>query len=119
MDTPHVKIGCVQNVFVRQMHFKQTGDLEHGHAHAYDHMTLLAKGKLLVKIDDDVTEYTAPTMIFIKAELEHELVAASDNTVAYCVHALRDENENIIDPDMVPKSDKLAELMSRLVLPKK
>ena len=114
MNTPQVKIGCVKNVFVRQMHFMQNGDIEHGHTHPYDHITLLASGKLFVKIGDDVTEYTAPTMIFIKAELEHELVAASDNTVAYCVHALRDENEDIIDPNMVPKSDKLSELIAQL-----
>jgi len=116
MNKPLVNIGCVKNVFVRQMHFSKIGDFENGHAHAFDHMTLLAKGKLLVKIDEDVTEFTAPTMIFIKAELTHQLTAMSDDTVVYCVHALRDENEDIIDPESVPKSDKLAELMSRLVI---
>jgi hypothetical protein len=34
----------------------------------------------------------------------HELVALEDNTVAYCIHALRDGNgvDDIVSPDMVP-----------------
>lgn len=104
VDTPHVQIGCVANLFSRQMHFKKAGDLEHGHTHAFDHLTLLASGALRVSVNGKTTDFTAPHMIYIKAEYEHELVALADNTVAYCIHALRDGDGvgDIIDPASVP-----------------
>jgi quercetin dioxygenase-like cupin family protein len=116
MSQPNVNIGCVKNLFVRQMHFANAGDSEQGHAHSFDHMTLLAKGKLSVRINDEVTEFTAPQMIYIKAELQHELVAVTDNTVAYCIHALREPSGDIISADMVPKSRELYELLHSLVV---
>ncbi len=116
MAQPNVNIGCVANLFVRQMHFAAAGDMEMGHAHSFDHMTLLAKGKLKVRINDEETEFTAPQMIFIKANLQHELTASADNTVAYCVHALRDNSTgDILESKMIPKSKELYELLTSLV----
>jgi len=116
MAQPNVSVGCVSNLFARQMHFVSAGDSEQGHAHCFDHLTLLAKGKLAVKINNEVTEFTAPQMIFIKAELQHELTALSDNTVAYCIHALRDETSgDILDESMVPKSSELYKMLHGLV----
>ena len=118
MAQPNVNVGLVSNLFVRQMHFPNVGDFEQGHAHSFDHLTLLAKGKLAVKINDEVTEFTAPQMIFIKAELQHELTALSENTVAYCIHVLRDQTtSDILDPTMVPKSRELYDLLQSLVVP--
>lgn len=116
MSHPNVQIGCISNLFVRQMHFAAAGDIEMGHKHSFDHMTLLAKGKLKVRINDEETEFTAPHMIFIKAELQHELTAVTDNTVAYCIHALREPTGDILDPAMVPKSRELYDLLSSLVV---
>jgi quercetin dioxygenase-like cupin family protein len=115
MSQPNVNIGCVKNLFVRQMHFANAGDSEQGHAHQFDHMTLLARGRLSVCINDEVTEFTAPQMIYIKAGIQHELTALSDGAVAYCVHALRDESGEIIDASMVPKSRELHDFIQRLV----
>jgi quercetin dioxygenase-like cupin family protein len=85
------------------MHFRKAGDIEIGHAHQFDHLTLLAKGKLKVTVEGQVTEFTAPHMIYIHKDKIHELVAMVDNTVAYCIHALRDkENNEILDPSMIP-----------------
>tara|TARA_R110000796_G_scaffold6702_2_gene23554 strand:+ start:1712 stop:2086 length:375 start_codon:yes stop_codon:yes gene_type:complete len=104
IDQPHIQIGCVANLFSRQMHFKKVGDLEHGHTHPFDHLTLLAVGSLRVTVNGKVTDFKAPHMIYIKAEYEHELVALKDNTVAFCIHALRDGNGvgDIIDPLAIP-----------------
>jgi quercetin dioxygenase-like cupin family protein len=119
MNQPNVNIGCVSNLFVRMMHFEFVGDMEQGHAHSFDHLTLLAKGSLRVTINGQSTEFVAPKMIFIKAEIQHELVATSDNTVAYCIHALRNNNTgDILSSDMVPKSDQLAALLNSLVVVK-
>ncbi len=117
MSAPIVNVGLVSNIFVRQMHFELTGDTELGHKHNFDHITLLAKGKLKVKVNDQETEYTAPTMIYIRAELNHELTAMSDNTVAYCVHGLRDMNksDDIIDPLSIPAGSELRSLIGQIV----
>lgn len=105
MNNPEVSIGCVANLFSRMMHFVKAGDMEPGHTHAFDHLTLLAKGKLRVICDGNVTEFTAPHMIYIKQEKNHTLIALEDDTVAYCIHALRENDTgDIIDPAMIPKN---------------
>lgn len=104
MSNPVVHIGCVANLYSRMMYFKKAGDMEMGHTHQFDHLTLLAKGKLKVTVEGVATEFTAPHMIYIRADKVHELVALTDETVAYCIHALRDGNgvDDIIDPSMIP-----------------
>ena len=103
MASPVVKLGCVANLFSRMMHFERVGDIEIGHTHQFDHLTLLASGKLQITVDGKATEFTAPQMIYIHKDKVHELVALMDNTVAYCIHALRDkENNEILDPSMIP-----------------
>jgi len=104
MSAPGVMIGCVANLYSRMMYFEKAGDIEVGHAHQFDHLTLLAKGKLQVTVDGQVSEFTAPHMIYIHKDKLHELVALTDGTVAYCIHALRtgERVEDIIDPSMIP-----------------
>lgn len=104
MNHPKISLGCVANLFSRQMTFEKAGDMEQGHAHNFDHLTLLAHGKLRVRIHENVTDFEAPAMIYIKADIEHELTALEDGTVAYCIHALRekDGSGDIIAPDMIP-----------------
>lgn len=101
--TPEIKLGCVANLWSRMMHFRKAGDTEVGHTHQFDHLTLLAKGKLRVTVEGQMSEFTAPHMIYIHKDKVHELVALTDDTVAYCIHALRDkENNEILDPSMIP-----------------
>lgn len=103
MTQPIVHIGCVANLWSRMMHFKKAGDVEVGHTHQFDHLTLLAKGKLKVTVEGVASEFTAPHMIYIHKDKVHELEALTDDTVAYCIHALRDkENNEILDPSMIP-----------------
>lgn len=103
MNQPLIQIGCVANLFSRMMYFHKAGDIEIGHTHQFDHLTLLAKGKLKVTVDGVATEFTAPHMIYIRKDKVHELVALADETLAYCIHALRDkENNDILDPSMIP-----------------
>ena len=104
MSTPNVSIGCVANLYSRMMCFQKAGDIEHGHTHQFDHLTLLASGALSVTVEGKTTEFTAPYMIYIRKDKNHELVALQDNTVAYCIHALRDANtQDILDPSMIPE----------------
>ena len=105
MAAPHYSISCVANLFCKQMLFAKAGDVEQGHCHSFDHTTLLGTGSVSVAVNGKSTKFTAPQMIFIKAELEHEITALEDNTVAYCIHALRngDGVDDIIDPASIPE----------------
>ena len=105
MNNADIKIGCVANLFSRMMHFKKAGDFEQGHAHEFDHLTLLATGSLKVIANDEETIFKSPNMIYIHKDVHHELIALEDNTVAYCIHALRDGNgiDDILDPSMIPE----------------
>jgi quercetin dioxygenase-like cupin family protein len=114
MSAPTVNIGTVANVFVRQMVFAAAGDHELVHTHSFDHLTLLAKGSMSVLVKDKETVFTAPSMIYIEANTEHTLTAASEQTVAYCIHALREPTGDIIAPDMVPEGAALFAALSSL-----
>lgn len=103
-NMPEVKISCVSNLFSKMMHFKKAGNVEYGHCHKFDHLTLLANGSLRVTIGGIATDYQAPHMIYIRKDVEHQLEALEDNTVAFCIHALRNGEgvDDIIDPDSIP-----------------
>jgi gentisate 1,2-dioxygenase len=117
MSEPVINIGCCGNIFSRQMHFLKAGDIEYGHTHHFDHMTLLAKGSLEVTVDGKKSIFTAPQMIWIKSDKKHELVALEDNTVAYCIHGLRDLelSGEIVTPDMIPAGSLPMKIISQTV----
>lgn len=108
-NMPAVKISCVSNLFSKMMHFQKAGNIEYGHCHKFDHLTLLANGSLRVTIGGVSTDYKAPHMIFIRKDIEHELLALEDNTVAFCIHALRrgEGVDDIIDPDSIPANETI------------
>jgi len=105
MSSPKVKISLVANTWIKQMLFENVGDANEGHKHTFDHQTLLAYGAVRVTVNGKASEFSAPTIIFIKAGLDHHIEATQAGTVAYCVHAIRDGEriEDIIDPDDIPE----------------
>ena len=103
MAYPETRITCATNLWLRQMHFAKAGDANEGHVHNYDHMTLLAYGSVRVHVNGNTTDFKAPHSIFIVKGKSHFIEALEDNTIAYCVHALRDKDtEEILDPDQIP-----------------
>lgn len=104
MSYPDTKMTCVSNLWLRQMHFAKAGDKNEGHVHNFDHITLIAKGSVTVDVEGQTTNFTAPHMIFVAKGKRHFLIAKEDDTVAYCVHALRtgEREEDILDPSMIP-----------------
>jgi len=97
-------ISLVSNMWVKQMIFERAGDIHPGHSHSHDHQTLLARGSVEVIANGETTKFVAPTIIYIKAGVQHGMVALEDTTVIYCIHPLRDGErvEDIIDPESVP-----------------
>lgn len=94
MSSPDVRIGEDRWLFIRQMTFRKSGDREPAHAHAFDHHTVLFKGRAAFKVKGEWREVSAPALVFIEANEMHEIVAQEDDTQAACIHYvgnLRDE----------------------------
>ncbi|NDG29904.1 hypothetical protein EB118_07380 [bacterium] len=108
MSYPEISVSCVAAVYVRQMHFKKAGDVETGHAHCFDHQTLVSKGSVQIEVEGKKTIFKAPHIVFIRKDIVHELTALEDDTVVYCIHALRDGPDvcDIIDPASIPLGAK-------------
>ena len=109
MASPEIKIIAVSNVFCRLMHFVNVGDVEHGHQHAYDHATLVSTGSVVVDVldDNDVVVsskvFNAPNMVFIHKDKRHRLTALEKGTVCSCIHAIREVEGEILDPEFLPE----------------
>lgn len=107
MNTPRIKVIAISNVFARMMHFEKAGDAEEGHFHTHDHGTLVSSGALRVEILDEANnvvkhrDFVAPAFVFIAKERKHRVIALEDNTVAACIHALRDVDNNILSPEFL------------------
>jgi hypothetical protein len=102
---PVMKFAIVSNVWIKMMTFRKAGDYMNGHKHIFDHPTLLTSGSLEVTIDGESTIFDAPAVIFIERGKLHKLVATVDNTMASCIHAIRDGDgvDDIIEEDMIPR----------------
>jgi quercetin dioxygenase-like cupin family protein len=112
VSNPIEEFNMVDGVWCKQMHFVNANDIMPGHLHTHNHLTLLAAGRLKVTVNGISSEYTAPHMIFIHKDHVHQLEALEANTVAYCVHAVRDDSTgNIIDEIIVPEGITLEPLV--------
>lgn len=99
---PQVSFAACSNIFIKMMLFRK-GEVEQGHEHAYDHLSLLARGAVIVEVDGKLTTFTAPHIIYMSKNHKHQITALEDNTTWYCIHALRNaDSTDIIDSDMIP-----------------
>jgi len=91
-------LGYFGNVWVKMNYIPKAGGTFGGHKHNFDHVSLLVRGKVRVEIEGfEPKEFTAPTFIVIKKEYEHNFIALEDDSLWYCVFALRDVNGEVGD----------------------
>jgi len=104
-NRPFTDLKLVDNVFVKLHHFYNIGDTHQGHAHVFDHITLLASGKVLMKHDNGEQEFTAPHLIVTPKGVTHQFTALEPNTVFCCIHAIRngDGVDDIAPPNISPE----------------
>ena len=92
------ELGYFGNIWVRQNLLEKAGESTQGHYHKFDHVSLLTTGKVEVEVEGfPPREFTAPTFIVIKKEHSHKFTALADNTIWYCVFALRDAEGEVTD----------------------
>lgn len=72
------------------------------HAHTFSHLSILAKGKVIVKTDTDECVYNAPACIEIKKETNH-MITALEDAVWFCIHATDETDVDCIDEMLIQK----------------
>lgn len=76
----------IGGVFCKKFELK-AGQAIVSHKHRYDHMSILAKGDVIVRQGDGERRYSAPAEINIRAHVHHAIITLSDVTW-YCIHAV-------------------------------
>jgi quercetin dioxygenase-like cupin family protein len=70
-----------------------------GHAHKFDHTTIVFKGAIRVKAklpDGEIDrDFIAPAHCLIKAGIEHEITSLQDGTVFWCVYSHRNAQGDV------------------------
>jgi len=93
------QLGFYGNVWVRSHIYRKAGDTNgDGHYHIFNHVSLLVKGSVRVEVEGcEPTRYMAPTFIIIDKDKKHKVTALEDDTIWYCVFALRDVDGDITE----------------------
>lgn len=86
-------------LYSKQMNIPK-GFIAGSHAHKYSHLSILAKGKVIVRTDEETNIYTAPACIEIKKDIHHSIEALEDSTW-FCTHATEETNVDLIDKILI------------------
>jgi len=72
------------------------------HAHEYSHLSILAKGVVIVRTDDGQKSYSAPACIEIKSGIHHSVEALEDS-VWFCIHATDVKDPSKVDEVLIQR----------------
>lgn len=83
-----VEHGFYGNMFWREHYFYKKGDIHKGHTHVLDHVTIVLKGSVQVKVGDkEPYDVSAPCVLEIAKDVLHEFKALEDETIYMCIFA--------------------------------
>ena len=88
-------------LYAKQMHIPK-GYAAGMHKHEYSHLSILSKGRVIVRTDEYNKEYIAPVCIDIKAGLNHTIEALED-AIWFCIHATEETDITKIDEVLIQK----------------
>lgn len=95
----------IGNLFVKLNKLNKAGDLMRGHAHTFDHVTLLAIGSVWMRKNGEQVRHVAPKLLVTPAEVAHEFECIDGPALLCCIHAIRDgdlENQVAV-PNLTPE----------------
>jgi quercetin dioxygenase-like cupin family protein len=90
-------------VYAKQMMLPK-GHFVVGHAHTYDHLSILASGTVIVKTDEDKQVYFAPACITIQKHVNH-LITAVEDAHWFCIHATTETDLDKVDEVLIMKEE--------------
>lgn len=89
--------GFFGNLLFSQHYLPDAGMSEKQHKHDNDHVSFIVQGSVYVTIGSSEPKlFKAPTFVAVRAGYEHQFTAAEDNTVWYCIFAMRDSDGDVI-----------------------
>lgn len=99
-------IRFVDNVFVKMIPLNGIGDTVAGHAHVFDHITLLSVGKVRMKHDNGEQVHDAPCLIVTPKGIKHEFTNLVEHSLLCCIHAVRNgDSLDDIAPQEITESE--------------
>ena len=76
------------------------GTLATQHVHSFDHLSLLASGRVVVSVEGHGTEYSAPACLKIEAGKAHSVYAMTD-AVWFCIHSTEETDPAKVDQGLI------------------
>ena len=101
---PQIKHNFSDGLYAKEM-ILPVGNIAFSHSHPYAHLSILAKGRVIVKTDNYNKEYTAPACINIEANTYHQIESLED-CVWFCIHATDETDVNKIDEVLIGKNEQ-------------
>jgi quercetin dioxygenase-like cupin family protein len=101
---PNVKHHFSAGMYAKEMRIPAGGVIV-SHKHKYDHLSILASGKVMLTIDGNcLIPLTAPACIDIAAGTHHKITAIEDS-VWFCIHATAITDAERIDETLTDEPD--------------
>jgi quercetin dioxygenase-like cupin family protein len=91
------------NLYSKQINLG-AGDLVVQHKHKFDHLSILAKGRVLVLFEEEAVEYVAPACINIVKGLDHAIKALEDS-VWFCIHVTDETDATKVDEVLIQEGE--------------
>jgi quercetin dioxygenase-like cupin family protein len=98
LDTVH---HFSDGLYAKQMMIPQ-GFVAGMHSHVYSHLSILAKGRVMVRTDFEEKEYSAPACIEIKSSILHSIEALED-CHWFCIHATDETDVSKVDEVLIQR----------------
>ena len=110
-DDTNCHLKSYGNLWVFEVTLPKKGDKKGEHKHEFNHLHLIVKGKAKLTIFNDdgtvrrETVATAPQWLQIPKLTNHQIEALEDNTVGYCIHAVRNQEDEVVSDDFLYSTD--------------
>jgi len=96
---PKIEHHFSDGLYAKQM-FVPKDHLVVQHSHKFNHLSILGKGKAIVKTDTSEKIYEAPACLEIKEDINHAIIALED-CIWYCIHATNETDISKIDEVLI------------------
>ena len=107
LDQFDIDLGIIHHfssgVYAKQMHLP-AGYVAGSHSQDYDHLSILAKGKVVIRTDLGEKTYSAPICLTIAKNMHHEIYALEDTTW-FCIHATEETDPLKVDEVLIQKEE--------------
>jgi len=98
---PQTKHNFSDGLYAKEMNMP-AGHIAYSHSHPYSHLSILAKGRVILKTKEYNKEYIAPACINIEANTYHQIESLED-CVWFCIHATEEKDCSKIDEVLIGK----------------